>query len=325
MESLIGATFVQHGIDEARAMIHRLIDDTLEEVSHEGPALDWKTSLTVKAHQMGLEDPQYRMAVAGPEYEKIPSRPAPCCPIDEVLGTGSGTSKRKAQLAAAQDAWKTLDARGPGVPNVHERRAEFPPAKTRDSAVAIAREQEPKNTCSRQNMGIRAFSPPAAITMMATAPCRLHRHKRTYGRSAHSSAAPRTSDALCGTLQQREQVRGIMVSPTPLQAFSGVPRPSAPERKQAIVDGEKMTGAQALVRSLEDLGVKDVFGIPGGAILPVYDAINDDTSFRFVLTRHEQAAGMPPKAMPSRPGGSACASSPPAPAPPTSNGHRRRR
>ncbi|KFJ05309.1 acetolactate synthase large subunit [Bifidobacterium subtile] len=82
-----------------------------------------------------------------------------------------------------------------------------------------------------------------------------------------------------------------MVSPTPLQAFSGVPRPSAPERKQAIVDGEKMTGAQALVRSLEDLGVKDVFGIPGGAILPVYDAINDDTSFRFVLTRHEQAAG----------------------------------
>lgn len=52
-----------------------------------------------------------------------------------------------------------------------------------------------------------------------------------------------------------------------------------------------MTGAQALVRSLEDLGVRDVFGIPGGAILPVYHAINDDTKFRFVLTRHEQAAG----------------------------------
>lgn len=52
-----------------------------------------------------------------------------------------------------------------------------------------------------------------------------------------------------------------------------------------------MTGAQALVRSLEDLGVTDVFGIPGGAILPVYDAIKDDTKFRFVLTRHEQAAG----------------------------------
>lgn len=52
-----------------------------------------------------------------------------------------------------------------------------------------------------------------------------------------------------------------------------------------------MTGAQALVRSLEDLGVQDVFGIPGGAILPVYDAITDDVSFRFILNRHEQAAG----------------------------------
>ena len=81
-----------------------------------------------------------------------------------------------------------------------------------------------------------------------------------------------------------------MATPTPLQAFSGVPKAPATE-KQSIVDGEKMTGAQALVRALEDLGVKDVFGIPGGAILPVYNAINQHTKFRFVLTRHEQAAG----------------------------------
>ena len=82
-----------------------------------------------------------------------------------------------------------------------------------------------------------------------------------------------------------------MVLPTPLQAFSGMPKASAPTEKQTIVDGEMMTGAEALVRSLEDLGVKDVFGVPGGAILPVYDSIKDDTKFRFVLMRHEQAAG----------------------------------
>jgi thiamine pyrophosphate-dependent acetolactate synthase large subunit-like protein len=82
-----------------------------------------------------------------------------------------------------------------------------------------------------------------------------------------------------------------MVLPTPLQAFSGVPKATAHTDKQTIVDGEKMTGAQALVRSLEDLEVHDVFGIPGGAILPVYHAINDDTRFRFILTRHEQGAG----------------------------------
>ena len=82
-----------------------------------------------------------------------------------------------------------------------------------------------------------------------------------------------------------------MVLPTPLQAFSGMPKASATTEKQTIVDGEMMTGAEALVRSLEDLGVKDVFGVPGGAILPVYDSIKDDTKFRFVLMRHEQAAG----------------------------------
>ena len=81
------------------------------------------------------------------------------------------------------------------------------------------------------------------------------------------------------------------MSPTPLQAFRGVNKSAADQHKRTIADGEKMTGAQALVRSLEDLGVKDVFGVPGGAILPVYHAINDQTGFRFILARHEQAAG----------------------------------
>lgn len=82
-----------------------------------------------------------------------------------------------------------------------------------------------------------------------------------------------------------------MALPTPLQAFSGVPKDTASADKQTIIDGEKMTGAQALIRALEDLGVQDVFGLPGGAILPVFHAINDDTKFRFTLVRHEQAAG----------------------------------
>lgn len=82
-----------------------------------------------------------------------------------------------------------------------------------------------------------------------------------------------------------------MALPTPLQAFSGVPKNTASADEQTIIDGEKMTGAQALIRALEDLGVQDVFGLPGGAILPVFHAINDDTKFRFTLVRHEQAAG----------------------------------
>src|ERR1700719_2793919 len=52
----------------------------------------------------------------------------------------------------------------------------------------------------------------------------------------------------------------------------------------------QLTGAQALIRSLEHEGVEVVFGLPGGAILPVYDPIID-SSLRHILVRHEQGAG----------------------------------
>jgi len=52
-----------------------------------------------------------------------------------------------------------------------------------------------------------------------------------------------------------------------------------------------LTGAEAVVRSLELLGVTDVFGLPGGAILPVYDPLMDSSALRHVLVRHEQGAG----------------------------------
>ncbi|WP_181310456.1 acetolactate synthase large subunit [Nocardioides campestrisoli] len=53
----------------------------------------------------------------------------------------------------------------------------------------------------------------------------------------------------------------------------------------------RMTGAQSLVRSLENAGVTDIFGIPGGAILPAYDPLMDSSRIRHVLVRHEQGAG----------------------------------
>ncbi|MGO2659571.1 acetolactate synthase large subunit [Mycetocola reblochoni] len=56
-------------------------------------------------------------------------------------------------------------------------------------------------------------------------------------------------------------------------------------------DNVRMTGASAVLRSLELLGIDDVFGLPGGAILPVYDAMTDVQDLRHVLVRHEQGAG----------------------------------
>ena len=54
---------------------------------------------------------------------------------------------------------------------------------------------------------------------------------------------------------------------------------------------EQMTGAQAMVRALETAGAEIAFGIPGGAILPLYDPLFDSTKLRQLLVRHEQGAG----------------------------------
>ena len=55
------------------------------------------------------------------------------------------------------------------------------------------------------------------------------------------------------------------------------------------MSNENVTGAQALVKSLEHAGVDVMFGIPGGAILPAYDPIFD-SPIRHILVRHEQGA-----------------------------------
>src|SRR5436305_3882618 len=53
----------------------------------------------------------------------------------------------------------------------------------------------------------------------------------------------------------------------------------------------RMLGSDAILRSLEAEGVEVAFGIPGGAILPTYDAFARGTTVRHVLARHEQGAG----------------------------------
>ena len=54
---------------------------------------------------------------------------------------------------------------------------------------------------------------------------------------------------------------------------------------------EQVTGAQSLIKALECAGAENVFGIPGGAILPAYDPLFDSTKLRHILVRHEQGAG----------------------------------
>ena len=75
-------------------------------------------------------------------------------------------------------------------------------------------------------------------------------------------------------------------TPTPTTA-----RVSAPAATSSAIGPEQVTGAQSIVRSLEEAGVEVVFGIPGGAILPTYDPLMDSTKVRHILVRHEQGGG----------------------------------
>lgn len=69
------------------------------------------------------------------------------------------------------------------------------------------------------------------------------------------------------------------------------PSPAALAKRSQPQRPERMTGAEAIVRSLEALGTDIVFGLPGGAVLPLYDALYSAQKLRHVLVRHEQGAG----------------------------------
>jgi len=64
---------------------------------------------------------------------------------------------------------------------------------------------------------------------------------------------------------------------------TAIPDPQSPVRRE-------MNGAMVIVQTLLDLGVDTVFGYPGGAVLPLYDALHGEPRLRHVLVRHEQAA-----------------------------------
>ncbi len=66
--------------------------------------------------------------------------------------------------------------------------------------------------------------------------------------------------------------------------------PSQSEAADSLAQGLAPNGAAVLIRTLLDLGADTVFGYPGGAVLPLYDALHAEPRLRHVLVRHEQAA-----------------------------------
>ncbi len=83
------------------------------------------------------------------------------------------------------------------------------------------------------------------------------------------------------------------VPPKPKATDSLVPptKSAGAAKTASAAKAEVLTGSGAILRSLEMLGVKDVFGLPGGAIMPFYDELMSSKVIRHILVRHEQGAG----------------------------------
>lgn len=108
LEAMLGAAYVEHGIDDARKLVHRLFGQLLDEAPRRGAGLDWKTSLQELTASDGLGVPEYQVVDSGPDHQKEFDATVFVAGIER--GNGSGTTKKEAEQNAAQQAWRALSA-----------------------------------------------------------------------------------------------------------------------------------------------------------------------------------------------------------------------
>ena len=106
LEALIGAVYVEHGIDVSTAFVHRLVDPLLTSSAALGAGLDWKTSLQELTAELALGVPEYRVSEEGPDHAK--TFHADVLVQGQVRGAGSGRSKKEAEQGAAAAAFGVL-------------------------------------------------------------------------------------------------------------------------------------------------------------------------------------------------------------------------
>jgi ribonuclease-3 len=106
MEAVIGAVFLQHGIDAARGFVHHLFDPLMADVSTRGAGLDWKTSLQEAASISGHTVPTYEVVESGPDHAK--TFEAMVAIDDRRYGPGAGRNKKEAEQNAAALAFAAL-------------------------------------------------------------------------------------------------------------------------------------------------------------------------------------------------------------------------
>ena len=106
VEALLGAVYLDRGMGEAAALVHRLFDPLICEAARMGAGLDWKTSLQELTAAAGLGTPEYVVTQTGPDHLTVFT--AIALVAGQGQGSGTGRSKKEAEQQAAEAAWRRL-------------------------------------------------------------------------------------------------------------------------------------------------------------------------------------------------------------------------
>ena len=108
MEAVIGATFLSAGPEASTALVLRLVAPLMADPERYGAAMDPKTSLQELAARRGLEPPRYVVEAEGPDHNRVFTATVT---VGDTARTGSGTSKKHAEMAGALAVWHALSDR----------------------------------------------------------------------------------------------------------------------------------------------------------------------------------------------------------------------
>jgi ribonuclease-3 len=108
LEAVIGAVYIDCGLDRASDLVHRLFDPVIDKSARLGAGLDWKTSLQELTAVEDLGVPDYQVEESGPDHQK--NFRAVVRVRGRTLGSGEGRSKKAAEQQAAEAAWMAISS-----------------------------------------------------------------------------------------------------------------------------------------------------------------------------------------------------------------------
>ena len=209
LEAVIGAVYIDCGLAEASALVHRLFDPVIARSARLGAGLDWKTSLQELTAVKMLGVPDYQVEESGPDHQK--SFRAVVRVGGRVLGSGEGRTKKEAEQQAAEAAWRAITdgaARGgPGGGQRRPQRTANGPRTPRTTGKSPRRSREPCPSCPRSRRSAAASNitswagPSIPSASCIRAPCAGSRPARPNSRPPWPGAAwtaPGGGASTCG-------------------------------------------------------------------------------------------------------------------------------